>query len=104
MRPWMGALAAVAAIALLPTASALAADGDPSVIEVKLPNKAAGQHLIDLGFDLGDGLDQSNADYVKATVVVTPDEQDQLTAMGYPTLDTIETAQDVDSLRSERQA
>src|SRR4051812_20759058 len=59
MRPWMGALAATAAIAVLPTASALAADGDPSVIEFKLPSKAAAQQLIDQGFDLADGLDQS---------------------------------------------
>src|SRR3954447_21485284 len=103
MRPWMGALAATAAIALLP-ASALAADGDPSVIEVKLPDKAAAQHLIDLGFDLGDGLDQSNPNFVKATVVVTPDEQAQLTAMGYPTVDTIQTPADVDALRADRQA
>ena len=39
MRPWMGAVAAAAAIAVLP-ASALADDGQ-SVIEFKLPNKAA---------------------------------------------------------------
>jgi Zinc carboxypeptidase/Chitobiase/beta-hexosaminidase C-terminal domain len=103
MRPWMGALAATAAIAMLPAASALAADGDPSVIEVKLPNKAAAQHLIDIGFDLGDGLDQSNPNSVKATVVVTPEEQAQLTAMGYPTVNTIQTPADVDALRAERQ-
>ena len=59
MRPWMGALAATAAIALLP-ASALADDGQ-SVIEFKLPNKAAADQLINQGFDLGDGLDQSHA-------------------------------------------
>src|SRR4051794_18233455 len=103
MRPWMGALAATAAIAFLP-AQALAADGDASVIEVKLPNKAAAQHLIDLGFDLGDGLDQSHPGFVKATVVVTPEQQDQLAAMGYPAVNTIQTPADVDRLRADRQA
>ena len=47
MRPWMGAFAAAAAIAILP-AAALADDGS-SVYEFKLPNKAAADQLIKLG-------------------------------------------------------
>ena len=76
----------------------------PRSYEIKLPNKAAAQSLIDRGFDLGDGLDQSNPDYVKATVVATPDEQAQLTALGYPPVDTLETPADVDALRAQRQS
>src|SRR3954447_17267119 len=100
MRPWMGALAVTAAFAVLP-ASALADDGQ-SVIEFKLPNKAAAQSLIDQGFDLGDGLDQSQPSFVKATIVVTSAEKAQLEAMGYPAMDTIQTPEDVVALRAER--
>src|SRR4051794_8229224 len=102
MRPWMGALAAAAAFAILP-ATAPADDGR-SVYEFKLPNKAAAQNLIDLGFDLGDGLDQSQRGSVKATIVVTDAEKAQLEAMGYPAVNTIQTPADVAALRAERQA
>src|SRR3954454_8251751 len=102
MRPWMGALAAEAAFAMLP-ASALADDGQ-SVYEFKLPNKAAAENLIKLGFDLSDGLDQSQAGSVKATIVATEAEKAQLEAMGYPAVNTIQTPADVDALRAERQA
>jgi len=73
----MGALAAAAAIALVPTASAFAQqdDSNTSVIDIKLPNKAAAQSLIDQGFDVGDGLDQTDPNNIKAEVVVTPEEQ-----------------------------
>src|SRR3954465_11342790 len=104
MRPWMGALAATAAIAMLPAATALAADGDPSVIEFKLPDKATAQKLIDQGFDLADGVDQSHAGFVQATIVVTPEQKAQLEAMGYPAVNTIQTPADVDALRADRQA
>src|SRR4051794_11337127 len=102
MRPWMGALAATAALALLP-ASALADDGQ-SVYEFKLPNKAAADQLIKLGYDLGDGLDQSQPGSVKATIVATGEEKAQLEAMGYPAVATIQTPADVAALRAERQA
>ena len=98
----MGALAATAALALMP-ASALADDGQ-SVYEFKLPNKAAADQLIKLGFDLGDGLDQSQPGFVKATIVATDAEKAQLEAMGYPAVNTIQTPADVDALRAERQA
>src|SRR4051794_20146739 len=104
MRPWMGALAATAAIAMLPAATALAADGDPSVVEFKLPDKATAQKLIDQGFDLADGVDQSHPGFVQATIVVTPEQQAQLEAMGYPAVNTIQTPADVDALRADRQA
>jgi hypothetical protein len=98
----MGAFAAAAAIAFLP-ASALADDGQ-SVYEFKLPNKATADQLIKLGFDLGDGLDQSQPGFVKATIVATPSEKAQLEAMGYPVVDTIQTPADVANLRAARQA
>src|SRR4051794_13335062 len=104
MRPWMGALAAAAAIALVPTASALAQDdGNTCVFEIKLPDKAAAQSLIDQGYDLGDGLDQSDPHNIKATVVATPEEQARLAALGYPAVNTIETPADVEALRAQRQ-
>jgi hypothetical protein len=102
MRPWMGAFAAAAAIAVLP-ASALADDGQ-SVYEFKLPNKATADQLIKLGYDLGDGLDQSQPGFVKATIVATASEKAQLEAMGYPVVDTIQTPADVAALRTARQA
>src|SRR4051794_9348490 len=102
MRPWMGALAAAAAFAILP-ASAPADDGQ-SVYEFKLPDKAAAENLIKLGFDLGDGLDQSQRGFVKATIVVTDAEKAQLEAMGYPAVNTLQTPADVAALRAERQA
>ena len=102
MRPWMGALAATAAIAPMP-ASALADDGQ-SVYEFKLPDKATADQLINLGFDLGDGLDQSQPGFVKATIVATDAEKAQLEAMGYPAVDTIQTPADVAALRADRQA
>src|SRR3954468_19213249 len=102
MRPWMGVIAATAAIAMLP-ASALADDGQ-SVYEFKLPNKAAAEKLIDLGFDLADGLDQTQLGSVKATIVATDAEKAQLEAMGYPAVNTIQTPADVAALRAERQA
>jgi hypothetical protein len=103
MRPWMGALAAAAAFALMP-ASALAADDGPTVYEFKLPDKAAADNLIKLGFDVGDGLDQSHAGYVKATIVASDEQKAQLEAMGYPVTATIETPADADALRAQRQA
>src|SRR3954471_3494600 len=102
MRRWMGAIAATAAIALLP-ASAPADDGQ-SVYEFKLPDKATADQLIKLGFDLGDGLDQSQPGFVKATIVATASEKAQHEAMGYPALDTIQTPADVAALHAERQA
>src|SRR3954471_10419984 len=102
MRRWMGAIAATAAIALLP-ASARAEDGQ-SVYEFKLPNKATADQLVKLGFDLGDGLDQSQPGFVKATIVATASEKAQLEAMGYPAVATIQTPADVDALRAARQA
>src|SRR3954453_9504360 len=102
VRPWMGALAASAAMALMP-AVALADDGS-SVYEFKLPNKAAAEKLINLGYDLGDGLDQSQAGFVKATIVATDEEKAQLEAMGYPVTATLETPADADALRAQRQA
>src|ERR1044072_3406003 len=82
MRPWMGAFAAAAAIAVLP-ASALADDGQ-SVYEFKLPNKATADQLIKLGYDLGDGLDQSQPGFVKATIDATPSEKAPPEATGDP--------------------
>src|SRR3954453_10566958 len=101
MRPWMGALAATAAMALMP-ASALAQDG-PTVYEFKLPSKAAAENLINLGYDLGDGLDQSHAGYVKATIVATDEQKAQLEAMGYSATATLETPADAEALRAQRQ-
>ena len=72
MRPWMGAMAAAAAIAVLP-ASAFA--DDSSVYEFKLPNKATVDQLIGQGFDVGDGVDQSQPGFVKATIVATSSEK-----------------------------
>src|SRR4051812_6957692 len=89
---------------MLPAATALAADGDPSVVEFKLPDKATAQKLIDQGFDLADGVDQSHRGFVQATIVVTPEQQAQLEAMGYPAVNTIQTPADVDALRADRQA
>src|SRR3954454_4953703 len=103
MRPWMGALAAAAALAFVP-ASALAADDGPTVYEFKLPDKAAADNLINLGYDLGDGLDQSHAGYVKATIGATDGEKGQLEAMGYPVTATLETPPDAEPLRAQRQA
>ncbi len=102
MRPWMGALAAAVAIAVVP-ASALADDGE-SVVEFKLPNKAAGDQLANLGFDIGDGYDQSVPGQIKATIVVTPEQKAQLEAMGYPAVDTIMNPGDADALRAARNA
>src|SRR4051795_12498875 len=102
MRPWVGAIAATAAIALLP-ATALAEDGQ-SVYEFKLPDRATADQLIKLGFDLGDGLDQSQPGFVKATIVATDEEKARLEAMGYPAVATLQTPADVDALRAERQA
>ncbi|MDA0164588.1 M14 family metallopeptidase [Solirubrobacter ginsenosidimutans] len=98
----MGAIATAVAIAVMP-ASALADDGE-SVIEFKLPNKAAGDQLANLGYDIGDGYDQSVPGQIKATIVVTPEQKAQLEAMGYPAVDTIQTQADVDALRAARQA
>src|SRR5262245_2127959 len=102
MRPWMGAFAAAAALAVLP-ASAFADDGQ-TVYEFKLPNKATADQLIKLGYDLGAGLDPSQPGSVKATIVATASEKAQLEAMGYPVVDTIETPADVAALRAERQS
>ncbi|HET6549539.1 MAG TPA: hypothetical protein VFG79_13830, partial [Solirubrobacter sp.] len=98
----MGALAATAALAMLP-ATALADDGS-SVIEFKLPDKQAADQLIKLGYDLGDGLDQSTPGQVKATIVVSPEQKAQLEAMGYPAVHTIMGPGDADALRAERNA
>ena len=68
------------------------------------PNKATADQLIKLGYDLGDGLDQSQPGFVKATIVATASEKAQLEAMGYPAVDTIQTPADVTQLRSDRQA
>jgi hypothetical protein len=102
VKPWLGAAAIAAAIALLP-ASALA-EGTESVLEFKLPDKAAAEKLAGLGYDLGDGLDQSVPGQVKATIVVTPEQRAQLEALGYPVVGTIQTPADVDALREERSA
>src|SRR3954451_3582448 len=102
VRPWMGALAASAAMALMPAAAL--ADAASSVYEFKLPNKAAAEKLIDLGYDLGDGLDQSQPGFVKATIVASDVDKAQLEAMGYPAVATIQTPAHVDAPRAARQA
>ena len=56
MRPWMGAMAAAAAIAY---SGGRIRGRRSSVYEFKLPNKATVDQLISQGFDVGDGVDQS---------------------------------------------
>src|SRR3954453_13027588 len=102
MRPWKGALAAMVAAALMP-AAALADDG-ASVYEFKLPNKAAAENLIDLGFDLSDGLDQSQPGGRKANIVAPDTEKAQPESMGYPADNSLQTQAGVDPLRAAGQA
>ena len=72
-------------------------------LRVQGANKATVDQLISQGFDVGDGVDQSQPGFVKATIVATSSEKAQLEAMGYPAVATIETPADVTALRAERQ-
>ena len=101
MRPWMGASQPRLRS---PYAGVRARDDGQSVYEFKLPNKATADQLIKLGFDLGDGLDQSQPGFVKATIVATPSEKAQLEAMGTRPSTRSRRRPTSTALRAERQA
>ena len=102
MKPWMGAIAAAIAIAAAPSA-ALADDG-VSVVQFKLPDKAAVETFEGLGADLDHGFSPAPGGGVLVSAVVTPQEQARFEALGYPAVRTLQTPAYIDALRAQREA
>jgi hypothetical protein len=102
VKPWMGAVAVAAAIAVMP--SVAAADDGTSVVQFKLPSKATIEQLESLGADLDHGFLDAPGGGVLVSAVVTDDEKAIYEAMGYPAVKTLQTQADVDALRADRDA
>ena len=102
MKPWMGAVAVAAAIAVMP--SVAAADDGTSVVQFKLPSKATIEQLESLGADLDHGFLDAPGGGVLVSAVVTDAEKAVYEAMGYPAVKTLQTQADVDALRAARDA
>ena len=101
MRSWMGAIAAAAAIAVLP--SAAHADDGSSLVQFKLPDKATVDQIAAQGADLDHGVIPVEGG-VLVSVQVTPQEQAALEAQGYPAVAVISDAGNADRLRAQRNA
>ena len=99
MRSWMGAIAAAAAIAVLP--SAAHADDGSSLVQFKLPDKATVDQIAAQGADLDHGVIPVEGG-VLVSVQVTPEERARLEAQGYPAVAVISDAGNADRLRAQR--
>jgi hypothetical protein len=102
VKPWMGAVAVAAVVAVMP--SVAAADDGTSVVQFKLPSKATIEQLEAQGADLDHGFLDAPGGGVLVSAVVTDDEKARFEAMGYPAVKTLQTQADVDALRAERDA
>jgi hypothetical protein len=102
VKPWFGAVAVAAVMAVLPNVAV--ADDGTSVVQFKLPNKAAIEQLEAQGADLDHGYLDAPGGGVLVSAVVTDAEKAQFEAMGYPAVKTLQTQADVDALRAERDA
>jgi hypothetical protein len=97
----MGAVAA--AIAIVAAPSAAYADDGVSVVQFKLPDKAAVERFEAHGADLDHGFRPAAGGGVLVSAVVTPSEQARFEALGYPAVGTLQTPEYVDALRADRE-
>ena len=102
MKPWMGAVAVAAVMAVMP--SAAVADDGYSVVQFKLPNKATMERLEAQGADFDHGFIAAPGGGILVSAIVNDDEKALFEAQGYPAVKTLQTQADVDALRAERDA
>ncbi len=103
MKPWMGALAVAAGLAVLP--STALAEGPVSLFEFKVPDRAAIDSLNNMGVDVTENVrPDTNAGGLIVQIAADESEKAQLEAMGYPALRTVFDEQDAQALKSERDA
>jgi len=102
LKPWMGAIAAAVAIAATPGA-AYATD-EASLVQFKLPDKAAVEQFEALGADLDGGPAPAPGGGVLVSAVVTPEDQARFEALGYPAVRTLQTPAYIEALRAQREA
>ena len=95
VKPWMGAAAVAAVMAVLPSA-ALADDGY-SVVQFKLPDKATMERLEAQGADFDHGFIDAPGGGILVSAVVDDAQKALFEAQGYPAVKTLQTQADVDS-------
>ena len=83
MKPWMGALAVAAGLAVLP--STALADGPVSLFEFKVPDRAAIDQLNNMGVDVTENVrPDANRGGLIVQIAADESEKARLEAMGYP--------------------
>ncbi len=85
-------------------AGAAAASDEPSIVEFTVPDRAAIDNLQNLGFDLTEYSRPSDDGKLIIDAEVTPEQQAQLEAMGYPAGAVVETPQEEDAVRAHADA
>ena len=101
MKPWVGAVAAAAAILAAPSV-ALAGEDDPAQLQFKLPSAAAVHDFEALGLSMDHGITR-NPDGTAVISAWATDEQAQLARVhGYEVVGTITDKYAIDRIRAER--
>jgi Zinc carboxypeptidase/Chitobiase/beta-hexosaminidase C-terminal domain len=101
VKPWVGAVAAAAAILAAPSV-ALAGEDDPAQLQFKLPNAAAVHDFEALGLNMDHGMTR-NPDGTATISAWATDEQVQLARVhGYEVVGTITSKYQIDTIRAQR--
>src|SRR4051794_7970916 len=101
MRPWVGAVAVVAAMLTAP-GTALAGEDDPALVQFELPSKAAIPAFEALGADMDHALGTARDGGVLVSAWVTDAEQARYAALGYRAVATVHDKFNIDRIRAER--
>ena len=100
MKPWIGAVAAAAAIFAVP-ATALAAPEDPALLKFKLDNSSQYDDFENLGFDMDHAVENGEGDDIIVSAWVDDEQLKIARAHGYEDVGVVHSKENFAAIRAE---
>ena len=100
MKPWIGAVAAAAAIFAVP-ATALAAPEDPALLKFKLDNSSQYDDFENLGFDMDHAVENGEGDDIIVSAWVDDEQLKLARAHGYEDVGVVHSKENFAAIRAE---
>ena len=100
MKPWIGVVAAAAAIFAVP-ATALAAPEDPALLKFKLDNSSQYDDFENLGFDMDHAVENGEGDDIIVSAWVDDEQLKIARAHGYEDVGVVHSKENFAAIRAE---
>ena len=100
MKPWIGAVAAAAAMFAVP-ATALAAPEDPALLKFKLDNSSQYDDFENLGFDMDHAVENGEGDDIIVSAWVDDEQLKIARAHGYEDVGVVHSKENFAAIRAE---